>query len=123
MKHKKESNFVTVYSTEHGSLCPTCGHKTAHCTCKRKQHALALQSNETVRVRRETKGRKGKTVTIITGVPLDHGGLLKLAQELKQKCGSGGTVKDSAIELQGDHRDRLIEELKQRGYTVKRAGG
>lgn len=121
MKHKKGDKFVTVYSTAQGRICPGCGQAAAHCTCSSKKPAS--KGDGIVRVGRETKGRRGKAVTVITGVPLDHDRLLKLAQELKQQCGSGGTVKDSTIEIQGDHRDKLMEELKQRGFTVKRSGG
>ena len=77
----------------------------------------------TVRVSRETKGRKGKGVTLIAGVPLDDDGLAALAKELKQRCGTGGCVKDGVIEIQGDHRDRLVDELQRRGHRVKRTGG
>ena len=76
-----------------------------------------------VRVGRETKGRKGAGVTVITGIPSHPDGLKQISKELKQKCGSGGTVKNGVIEIQGDHRDQLVEELSVRGYTVKRAGG
>ena len=76
-----------------------------------------------VRVSRETKGRGGKGVTLVTGVPLAGEALEALAKELKARCGTGGTVRDGSIELQGEHRDRLVEELGRRGYTVKRAGG
>lgn len=76
-----------------------------------------------VRVSRETKGRKGKGVTIITGVPLHPAGIAELAAQLKKKCGSGGTVKDGVIEIQGDHRDTIVEALAKLGWTVKRAGG
>jgi translation initiation factor 1 len=76
-----------------------------------------------VRVARETKGRKGKGVTLVSGVPLPLEGLKALAKELKQKCGTGGTLKEGVIEIQGDHRDALIELLKARGWTVKRSGG
>ncbi len=76
-----------------------------------------------MRVRRDAKGRGGKTVTVITGVPLDVDGLAKLAGELKRRCGTGGTVKDWTVEIQGDHADLLVAELQKRGYTVKRAGG
>jgi translation initiation factor 1 len=76
-----------------------------------------------VRVRRETKGRRGKTVTTIDGVPLADEALRGLAAELKRRCGTGGSVKDGVIEIQGDHRDILVADLEERGYTVKRAGG
>jgi translation initiation factor 1 len=77
----------------------------------------------TVRVRRETQGRGGKTVTTISGVPVADDALAALASDLKRRCGTGGTAKDGVIEIQGDHRDVLIAELEKRGYTVKRAGG
>ncbi len=76
-----------------------------------------------LRVRRETKGRKGKTVTTITGVPLAEAALRDLAAELKRRCGTGGAIKGGVIEIQGDHSERLIAELENRGYSVKRAGG
>jgi translation initiation factor 1 len=76
-----------------------------------------------VRVGRETKGRKGKGVTVITGVPLAGGELEALATRLKKRCGSGGTVHAGSIEIQGDHRDALVTELARLGYTVKRSGG
>jgi translation initiation factor 1 len=76
-----------------------------------------------VRIRREAKGRRGKTVTTISGVPLPSDGLRELAGELKRLCGTGGSAKEGVIEIQGDHRDKLMEELQGRGYTVKLAGG
>jgi translation initiation factor 1 len=76
-----------------------------------------------VRVRREVSGRRGKTVTVIDGLPLDPAGLRALAAELKRRCGSGGSAKEATIEIQGDHRDALVAELQARGYRVKRAGG
>jgi translation initiation factor 1 len=81
------------------------------------------QSDGIVRVRRETQGCGGKTVTTISGVPLADDALAALASELKRRCGTGGTAKDGVIEIQGDHRDVLVAELERRGYTVKRAGG
>lgn len=75
-----------------------------------------------MRVGRETRGRKGAGVTVISGVPLAGAALAALASELKKKCGSGGTVKDGVIEIQGEHRDTIVELLRTRGWTVKRAG-
>jgi predicted translation initiation factor SUI1 len=77
----------------------------------------------TVKLGRETKGRRGKGVTTVSELPLDEAGLLELAGKLKQKCGTGGTVKDSRIEIQGDQRDRLAAVLESMGYRVKRVGG
>ena len=82
-----------------------------------------MPSDGIVRVRREVKGRKGKTVTTITGIPLDEERLHELASELKRQCGTGGSVKDGLIIIQGDHCDNLIALLQKKGYTVKRAGG
>ncbi len=76
-----------------------------------------------VRVGRETKGRRGKGVTVVTGLRLAPAELLVLAAELKRACGSGGTVKDGVIEIQGDHRDRIVAELGRRGLPAKRSGG
>lgn len=117
----KNKTSGIVYSTEHGKMCPACGKPLAKCACRQKK--AAPKSDGIVRVGRSTKGRKGKGVTVITGVPLDRDGLQQLAKQLKQKCGSGGTIKDAIIEIQGDHRDTLVEELKRQGYTVKRSGG
>jgi len=75
-----------------------------------------------VRVQRESKGRKGKTVTLVNGVPLGEEALHELASDLKRLCGSGGAVKDGVIVIQGDHRDLLLGELKKRGFTVKKVG-
>jgi translation initiation factor 1 len=76
-----------------------------------------------VRVGRETKGRRGKGVTTVSDLPLDKGDLAELAAKLKQRLGTGGTIKDGRIEIQGDHRDRIVAELEGLGYRVKRAGG
>jgi len=76
-----------------------------------------------VRVARETKGRRGKGVTVVTGLGLPPDGLRMLAKRLKQTCGSGGTVKDCLFESQGDHRDRVVDELARAGFKAKRIGG
>ena len=112
-----------VYSTDWGEMCPKCGKPIAQCTCHQKKAAPKPKGDGIVRVGRETKGRKGKGVTIITGLLLNDADLAQLAKELKQKCGSGGTIREGAIEIQGEHRDKLVEELSKRGYTVKRVGG
>ncbi|MCO6449950.1 MAG: translation initiation factor Sui1 [Caldilineales bacterium] len=117
----RESNTRTVYSTDGGRMCPKCGWPIKQCACSKQ--AEMPKGDGIVRVGRQTKGRKGKGVSTVSGVPLDADGLAKLAKELKQKCGSGGTVRDGVIEIQGDHRQKLVDELKSRGYTVKLAGG
>lgn len=121
MVRNQNRNARLVYSTEHGRTCPSCNQNLDRCRC-RKSPARA-DGDGIVRVGRATKGRKGKGVTVITGVPLDDNALKQLAKTLKQKCGSGGTVKAGAIEIQGDHRDVLIAELKGMGFTVRRSGG
>jgi translation initiation factor 1 len=82
-----------------------------------------MKTAAVVRVGRETKGRRGKGVTTVSDVPLDESGLMELAARLKQRCGTGGTVKEGRIEIQGDQRDRLAAELEALGYRVKRVGG
>ena len=109
-----------VYSTEGGRMCPACRRPIAQCTCRA---AAAPRGDGIVRVQRETKGRGGKAVTVVRGVPLEAAALVKLGQDLKAACGSGGTVKDGDIEVQGDHVDKVVALLQQRGLTVKRAGG
>ncbi len=110
-----------VYSTEHGKVCPDCGKPIAQCVCRSKESVP--KGDGIVRVSLETKGRKGKGVTLISGIPLDRERLRDLAKALKQTCGSGGTVKEGIIEIQGDHRDFLVDALTKKGYTVKRSGG
>jgi len=110
-----------VYSTDTGRTCPDCRQPIAQCICK-AQKALP-QGDGTVRVSRETKGRKGKGVTLVKGLLLDVDALNQVARELKAACGVGGTVKDGVIELQGDHIDVVVERLKKAGHTAKRAGG
>jgi len=110
-----------VYSTEHGKMCPGCSKPITQCVCR--QGASAPPTDGVVRVQKETKGRKGKGVTVITGVPLGSLELAQLGAQLKKRCGTGGTVKDGVIEIQGDHCDLMIAELKKLGWTVKRVGG
>jgi translation initiation factor 1 len=110
-----------IYSTEHGNMCPGCQQPEAQCVCT--AGSAPRSRDGVVRVGRETKGRKGSGVTVVTGVPLDEAGLARLCADLKRKCGSGGTVKDGIIEIQGEHRDTLVKELAKEGWTVKRVGG
>jgi len=117
---KIADNTGSVYSTELGRTCPECGKAKDQCVCSNE---LMPEGDGIVRIQRETKGRKGKGVTLISGVLLAPAELKKLAKELKQKCGVGGAVKDGVIEIQGDVRDQLFDEMKQRGFKVKKAGG
>ncbi len=111
-----------VYSTGIGERCPNCLRAIRECVCKKGTPGKA-SSDGIVRVSRETQGRKGKGVTVISGLALAATELEKLATELKKKCGSGGSVENGRIEIQGDHRDRIVEELNRRGWQTKRAGG
>ena len=117
----RNSGGGLVYSTDGGRMCPACRRPVAQCTCKRAQAAPV--SDGIVRVLRETKGRGGKAVTVVRSVPVDPAALVKLGQDLKAACGSGGTVKDGAIEVQGDHVEKIMALLQARGFKVKRAGG
>lgn len=105
-----------VYSTEHGKMCPACAKPMPACVCGQS----VVVGDGTVRVKLETKGRKGKGVTLISGLPLAPLELALLGKQLKQKCGSGGTVKDGVIEVQGDHCTTLIEALTKLGWQVKK---
>jgi predicted translation initiation factor SUI1 len=100
-------------------LCPKCRQLKKTCTCKPEPPSKST----VIKVGRETKGRGGKGVTIISDLPLDEGSLAELATKLKTKLGTGGTVKDGKIEIQGDQRDRIVQEIEGMGYRVKRAGG
>jgi translation initiation factor 1 len=120
---KREDSRV-VYSTGIGRRCGECGQPVDRCRCAQGRGAASATPRDgIVRVARQTQGRAGKGVTVITGLPLEGSALEQLARELKQRCGSGGTVRESIVEIQGEHRDTLVVELTKRGYRVKRAGG
>jgi len=120
MKNKLSTGGL-VYSTEAGRMCPVCRQPVAQCVCK---HATAVPAGDgVVRVSRETKGRGGKAVTLVRGVALGSQELAALGKQLKAACGSGGTVKDGVIEIQGDHVEKVMSALKAQGHAVKRAGG
>jgi protein-tyrosine phosphatase len=87
------------------------------------ENKIGKANGTVVRVGRETKGRRGKGVTTVSGIPLDEAGLQELASTLKQTCGTGGTVKNQRIEIQGDQRERIIAALESMGYRIKRVGG
>jgi translation initiation factor 1 len=110
-----------VYSTDAGRMCPGCRQPVAQCTCKAAAPVPA--GDGVVRVQREVKGRGGKAVTLVRGLPLDATALAALGKQLKAACGSGGTVKDGVVEVQGDHVERVMALLAAQGYRVKRSGG
>ena len=107
-----------VYSSEHGRICPECQKPDAGCVCKERAHKAVLGDGD-VKLRRETKGRGGKTVVVITGLALDQKQLQNLLSELKRHCGSGGTVKDGTIEVQGEHLEKIRGILIKKGYKPK----
>lgn len=114
-----------VYSTGLGRICPQCRRPAANCACARASATQATPpaGGAAVRIGRQTAGRSGKGVTVVTGLALAPAQLEQLARELKQRCGSGGTVREGTIEIQGEHRDTLVAELVKRGYAAKKAGG
>ena len=116
----KHTEDRLVYSTEHGKICPGCANPVKQCNC-RKQTAPIGDGN--VRVSRETKGRKGRGVTLIKGLTMDAATLTVTSKKLKALCGSGGTVKEGIIEIQGDHIERILDYLEKQGVKAKRAGG
>jgi translation initiation factor 1 len=111
-----------VYSTDHGRMCPACGVALAHCKCKELVAAQRV-GDGVVRVSRETKGRGGKAVTVVRGLPLGVDALAALGKQLRSACGAGGTVKEGVLEVQGDHLERVLSWLAQQGHKAKRSGG
>lgn len=112
-----------VYSTDRGRLCPGCGKGAGQCSCRSGAGKVVAPGDGIVRISRETKGRKGAGVTLLRGLSLGPEELKALASRLKQRCGSGGTLKEGVIEIQGDHRQLLLEELIRLGFKAKVAGG
>ena len=114
-----------VYSTESGQICPECQKPVSECICKKKRPQTPLKTKQDgiIRIRREVKGRKGKTVSVIYGFQFDQVDLKILVKQLKQQCGTGGSVKNDMIIIQGDHREKLMKLLKAQGHKVKLSGG
>lgn len=119
------NNSRLVYSTEIGKICTSCQKPVSDCSCKKKKSGsqTKIKIDGTIRIRREAKGRKGKIVTSVSGFDLDDKELKDLGKDLRRRCGTGGSVKDGVIILQGDHRKTLLFELKKQGFKVKQAGG
>jgi translation initiation factor 1 len=110
-----------IYSTGIGNLCPNCRRPLRECVCPKGAPGAAKPA--AVRVGRETKGRAGKGVTTITGLPMSTADIESLAGKLKKRCGSGGTVREGVVEIQGDHRDVIVAELAKLGWPAKKSGG
>ena len=110
-----------VYSTTLGRTCPQCRQAVADCRCRSGKSAAVGDGN--VRVGRQSKGRGGKTVTLVTGLTLDADALAALGKRLRTACGAGGTAKDGVLEVQGDHVERVMALLAAEGWAVKRTGG
>ncbi|MCZ6889699.1 MAG: stress response translation initiation inhibitor YciH [Gammaproteobacteria bacterium] len=121
MKKRAQLGRRTVYSTDRGRICPGCLRPVADCVCRDRSRPRG-DGDGIVRLHRETKGRKGAGVTLVKGLPLSDPALKQLAKTLKSKCGVGGAVKDGAIELQGDQRNKIRPLLEADGYKVKIAG-
>jgi translation initiation factor 1 len=119
---KPERSGGLVYSTEGGRMCPACRRPQGACVCA-TQARLRPAGDGVVRVSRESKGRGGKTVTLVRGLPLDETGLAALGKRLRSACGAGGTQKEGVLELQGDHCTRVLDWLAQEGWAARRAGG
>ncbi|WP_313622515.1 translation initiation factor Sui1 [Achromobacter sp.] len=119
---KRSQSGGLVYSTEAGRMCPECRQPIAQCVCGQAAR-IPPAGDGVARVSRETKGRGGKAVTLVRGLALAPDALNALGKQLRTACGSGGTVKDGVIEVQGDHCDRIMDALSKLGHRAKRAGG
>jgi translation initiation factor 1 len=118
---RKPGQGGLVYSTESGRMCPACRRPADACACAAQ--AAPARGDGIVRLGRESKGRAGKTVTVVRGLTEDPAALAELGRRLRALCGTGGTVKDGAIELQGDHCARLMRYFSDAGRPVRRSGG
>ena len=104
-------------------MCPACRRPVTSCVCAAASQRTPAAGDGIARIRRETGGRGGKTVTTVSGLALDDAALTALGKRLKAACGTGGTVRDATIELQGDHRDAVLALLAKEGLRGKLAGG
>lgn len=116
MKDNTDSNLI--YSTDKGPLCPECSRPVKACVCREVKRSAVPVTSGKVRIRHETMGRRSKGVTIIYNLPLSEEQLETLVRRFKSTFGTGGTVKEQTIELQGDQRARVAVELRKLGYPV-----
>ncbi len=117
----RSADRPVVYDSDQGRICPGCQKPVKACNCRQQWQVPKIDG--IVRVSRDRRNRRGKTATVITGVPGDAAGQEELAGILKRLCGSGGTAKDGVIEIQGDHRNLVLSKLTEMGYKAKLAGG
>jgi translation initiation factor 1 len=115
----ERANGRLVYSSDAGRICPDCGMPARSCSCGKGAPDESIPRRLVAKLRIEKKGRGGKTVTVVDGLPRNATLLKALSQELKRVCGTGGAVADGAVELQGDLRERVREVLQTKGYIVK----
>ena len=120
MRTNRDDNR-TVYSTEQGRICPNCGKPLQVCNCKKKKNNLTIKRDGILRLRLERKGRGGKTVTLVEGLPPNEDLLKEIARDLKRHCGVGGAVKNGIIEIQGDVRDTALTLLQEKGYQDRKS--
>jgi translation initiation factor 1 len=119
------NNSQLIYSTDTGKICSLCQKPVSECICKKKKSRSQtnIKYDGIIRIQREVKGRKGKIVTTVSGFQINADELKNLVTQIKRRCGTGGSVKDGLLIIQGDHRDTLLSELKNRGFKAKIAGG
>ena len=115
-------DYRVVYTTESGAVCPECNKPLNKCECAARRRATVVGDGN-VRVRRETAGRGGKTVTTVSGLALNQDQLEAILKDLKRLCGAGGALKEGVVEIQGDHCDLILRDLGRRGINAKRSGG
>ena len=120
-RNRHDGDGGIVWSSDGGTMCPACGRPRDACICRAATSAPS--GDGVVRVTREVKGRRGKAVTVVRGLPLDAAAMADLARDLKRACGTGGSVKAGAVEIQGEKREQVAQLLRDRGFTVKIAGG
>jgi translation initiation factor 1 len=120
---RNEENARLVYSTDAGRICPQCGLPVERCHCAQNRSSSPKQTDGVVRIALDRKHRRGKTMTIVGGAPGDEAELAQLCRELKKLLATGGSAHDGQIELQGDHRERVVTYFATRGIKTKRVGG
>ncbi len=118
-----KDNGGFIFSTSDGELCSKCSKPINNCICRDLAASSIPEGDGVVKIKRETKGRKGSGVTLLTDICLNKPELKQLAKELKKKCGTGGSIKDGVIELQGDVRELVMTILHKKGFKVKICGG